>query len=201
MIGCVVISDRPPELYLTGCLASLEKHLPSHVEVRIQLDVDHLLGMGGAARAAWDLALDEGWDYLLHVEEDFRFQDLPLEQMVWVLAKNPHLAQVVLKRQPWSAEEAQAGGQMETNPQAYTECWGLGHNLRWVEHDTLFSMNPSLIPRNVLELGWPATGGGVERDITTACHAAGLRFAYYGGRNDAPRCEHVGHIRAAGHRW
>ena len=195
-----VISDRPPELYLDGCLRSLWEFLPNGTPIHLVDDREHKLGMAGAVQEAWRWALDTGMSYLLHVEEDFRFYDLPLDDMVHILDTNPHLAQVVLKRQPWSAEEKQAGGQIETNPAAHTQC-GDG-STHWVEHSRLFSLNPTLIPVRTLELGWPAgeLGVGNEAGMTQRCLDAGMRFAYFGKKEDPARCTHVGHIRGSGWR-
>lgn len=200
-VVAAIISDRSPDLYLRGCHDNLNQYLPVDVRVHVVDDTEHRLGMAGAVRAAWAWALESDADYLLHVEEDFRFIDLPLRAMQFVLDRCPDLAQVVLKRQPWSDEEKRAGGQMETNPTAYTECAAYGRNVWWVEHSTLFSLNPCLIPRRTLELEWTPGGNGAERAITDACLAAGMRFAYYGKKDDPARCEHVGHIRSAGYRW
>ena len=197
----VIVSDRPPDLYLRDCHDNLNQYLPVDVHVHVVDDTEHRLGMAGAVRAAWAWALEQDADYLLHVEEDFRFIDLPLRAMQFVLERHQHLAQVVLKRQPWSDEEKRAGGQMETNPTAYTQYGALGRNVHWVEHSTLFSLNPCLIPRRTLELAWEPGGAGAERAITDACLAAGMRFAYYGKKDDPARCEHVGHIRSPGYRW
>ena len=195
----VIVSDRPPDLYLRDCHDNLNQYLPVDVHVHVVDDTEHRLGMAGAVRAAWAWALEQDADYLLHVEEDFRFIDLPLLAMARILNTAEHLAQVVLKRQAWSDEEKRAGGQIETNPMAYTQ--HERHDLRWVEHSTLFSLNPCLIPRRTLELAWEPGGAGAERAITDACLAAGMRFAYYGKVEDPARCEHVGHIRSPGYRW
>jgi hypothetical protein len=199
---CVVVSDRPPHLYLDECLRNLETFLPLHVDVHVVDDTEHRLGMAGAVQAGFDWALSTDAEFVLWVEEDFRFVDLPLTGMAWVLTHCRHLAQVVLKRQPWSVEEQQAGGQIETNPAAYSECSAFGANIHWVEHSTLFSLNPCLLPRRTLELGWPSgpLGVGNESGMTQRCQNAGLRFAYYGKRDDPPRCEHVGHHRSSGWR-
>ena len=201
MIAVGIISDRPADWYLEGCQASLRERLSGYPNIvcHVTYDTDHRLGMSGAVAASWSWALDFGVDYLLHVEEDFTFLDLPLSGMRAVLELNDHLAQVVLKRQPWSAEEKQAGGQMEVSPGDYTEFEA--RNLHWVEHDRLFSLNPCLIPRRTLELGAPVGHPqGFEAAFTKRCHDAGLRFAYYGRRDDPPRCTHVGAQRG-GQGW
>lgn len=200
---CVVVSDRPKNLYLNGCLDNLDIHLPPHTRLRVVDDTAHELGMAGAVQEGFRWALEQGADHVLWIEEDFRLHNLPLEEMTWVLHRCPHLAQVVLKRQPWSQEEIAAGGQIELGEQrgdTFTECWGLNTSIRWVEHTSLFSLNPCLIPKRTLQLGWPSGGLGVgnEAGFTQRCADAGMRFAYYGKKDDPPRCEHVGQIRGTG---
>jgi hypothetical protein len=193
------ISDRGDK-YLPGCVESFCTYMPRVEATTVIDDSEHHMGMAGAVKAAWKWALDENADYLFHVEEDFLFRDrIPLYYMVTILRNFPHLAQLVLKRQPWSAEEKQAGGRMQMNPELYKQ---RGYaKMSWVEHRWLFSLNPCLIPRRTLELEWEPGDGGAERSITDACLNAGLRFAYYGHRDDPPRCEHVGYQRSAGYRW
>lgn len=195
MIGAVFISDRG-DLYLPDCVASFqEMNAASGVPTYTVDDRAHRLGMAGAVREAWQWALDNDFDYLLHVEEDFRFHRLPLKGMQRILETQPHLAQVVLKRQPWSIEERAAGGIIERHPGDYTQ--HSDGELLWVEHERIFSLNPCLIPRRVLELGWPDEN---EAGMTQRCSMAGYRFAFYGHRQDPPRVEHVGSVRGEGWR-
>lgn len=202
MIVAAFISDRE-DLYLPECQRSFWNNVPAGI-IKYWNTVDdrhHELGMAGAVQKAWQWACDIGAKFLFHCEEDFRFdQPIPVGAMRRILDNNPHLAEVVLKRQPWSAEEHAAGGQIETNPAAYTQC--SAGVLAWVEHQTLFSLNPCLLPRRTFELGWPAgpLGVGNESGMTKKCLDAGMSFAYYGQKDDPPRCTHVGHIRGNGWR-
>lgn len=194
------ISDRG-EQYLPGCMASYAEHVGFGGASTIIDDADHRLGMAGAVRAAWGWAVEQGTDYLLHVEEDFLFTDrVPLAEMVAILERAPHLAQVVLKRGPWSAAEVAAGGIIEMAPTEYLDR-SFGPGCEFVEHgrvgDCGFSLNPCLIPRRVLELGWP---DGNEAEMSQALVDKGFSFAFYGRREDPPHCEHVGAVRGAGWR-
>jgi hypothetical protein len=205
VIVAVFVSDRPADLYLDDCVESVRRNLPvtyADMLCHTVYDLDHRLGMAGAVQAGFDWVLSTDAEYVLWIEEDFLFDELPLAEMRYVLDRNPHLAQVVLKRQPWSDYEKAAGGQIETNPSAYTQCKAFGRNVSWVEHSTLFSLNPCLIPRRVVELGWPSgpIGVGNETGMTEKCVDAGYRFAYFGRIEDPPRCEHVGHVRGSGWR-
>lgn len=158
------------------------------------------LGMAGAVQSAWQAALRSDADYVLHWEEDFVARaPLDLTLMVEILDYAPHLSQLVLKRQAWSPEERAAGGIIERNPDAYTECHRLGRvGVRWVEHREIFSLNPTLIPRRVVEAGWPA---GNEAGKTAELNADPTnRFAFLGAKAAPPVVEHIGMARAAGWR-
>ncbi len=197
MIGLCFISDRQ-DLYLPDCQESFGTNLHGHIDaVHTVDDHEHQLGLAGAVQAAWGWALDQNVDYLLHVEEDFTL-DTPvrLDDLVYILERAPHLAQVVLKRQAWSAEERAAGGIIEMNPSDYIDC----HSMRstaWCEHMRIFSLNPCLIPRKVLEVGWPATN---EAGFTEECRRHGLRFGFYGPKAAPPVVTHHGTHRAPGWR-
>lgn len=192
MIAAAFISDRG-NLYLPACLATFGEFVRGVDGPRcIVDDATHNLGLAGAVQSAWAWALATGADYLFHVEEDFTFRcDVDATRLAATLDANPHLAQVVLKRQPWNEQEKAAGGIIETAPDAYTDGNG------FVEHEVLFSLNPCLIPRRVLQLGWPA---GNEAGFSDACRTAGYRFAFYGHRDDAPLVRHDGFQRGTGWR-
>jgi hypothetical protein len=153
-------------------------------------------GLAAAVRLAWTLALATPARYVFHAEDDFIYREpVDLAGMARLLDENPHLAQVVLKRQPWGEQEIAAGGQIEVAPDEYVDREG------FVEHRRLFSFNPSLIRREAIELALAEPGDGLERGITDTLLAHGYSFAYYGARNDGPRCEHIGVRRSEGHRW
>jgi hypothetical protein len=201
IVTCFV-SDRR-DLYLPKCMKSYNEHVAplDHTLWHLVDDHEHQLGMAGAVQAAWDWALSTGADFLLHVEEDFLFhRPVPVEDLITILDNNPQLAQVVLKRQPWSPEEHQAGGIPQLYPDRYDdrEC----HGIKWLETNWLFSLNPCLIPRRVLELGWPSgpIGVGNESGMTEKLVDKGYSFGLYGTREDDPMCIHVGAMRGEGWR-
>lgn len=195
-VAAAFISDRGDK-YLPACVDSL-RHLHGELfATTIVDDFEHRLGMAGAVRAAWDWARRQNADYLLHIEEDFRFvAPFDLADGIQVLREDPRLAQVVLKRQPWSPEEHAAGGIIECHPDDYTDHTD-GDGLFWVSHQRIFSLNPCIIPRHIFELGWP---DGNEAEMTTNLVALGYRFAFFGKRTDPPRVVHVGVERGAGWR-
>jgi hypothetical protein len=203
MIVAAFISDRPADLYLDKCLAAFMEYVDLDLisEHEVFYDLDHEYGMAGNAQRGFEWAASTDADFVLWCEEDMIFtRPVPLKEMRSILDAHDHLAQVVLKREPWSQEEIAAGGQMECAPHLYTQCSDKHHS--WMEHQTLFSMNPCLIPRDVFaDMAWWPGAGGVERSITDAALGIGYSFAYYGRRHDPPYVRHVGHIRSQGHRW
>lgn len=186
-IDLVVISDRG-DRYLPQCLASLEEHLDFPFAKRIVVaDPDHRYTASGAVRVAWEQVTS---DFVWHMEEDFLLTErVDIESMARVLDEHEDLAHLVLKRQPWSQPEIDAGGIIEQYPQDFTDRDG------WVEHRKFFSLNPCLVPRRVYELGFPE---GSEPAVTEMLLGKGFYFGYWGKREDPPRCLHIGEVRAAG---
>lgn len=146
-------------------------------------------GLAAAVASAWADLPDDA-DYVFHLEEDFVLTEpVPLVTMAAVLASHTELAQLVLKRQPWSPEERAAGGIIERHPERYTE------RDAYVEHREIFSLNPSLIPRAITDRGWPP---GNEAEMTAQLLADGYSFAFWGRAKDRPRCLHIGAERSPG---
>lgn len=203
-IGVVFISDREPDLYLRDCMGSFNAHCadPSGLLVA-QHTVDdraHQLGMSGAVNAAWQWALGENLDYLFHVEEDFVFRrDFSLAAMVFALCWARNACQMVLKRQPWSPEEQAHGdiaamGYPISQQDMHTDTLG---TVRWATHKRIFSLNPCLLPFAIFRNPYPA---GNEAEFTTHMRSLGKEFAFFGGIDDPPIVEHVGHQRSDGWR-
>lgn len=182
-IALVVISDRG-DLYLPKCLATLDAFGFDFAQRIVMEDPTHRWDQNEVVVEAWS-RVGSDIDYVFHLEEDFLFQELDIAGMVRVLEANPDLAQVVLKRQPWNHLEHAAGGIMEQWPDEYEDCDG------FLRHRRIFSLNPCLIPRHVVAKGW----AGSEGDMTGRCLEEGLAFAFYGARQDPPRCIHVGEVR------
>lgn len=204
-VALVVVGDGRDH-YLEACLASLRTHAAyPFAHYRIVNDSGrwdipardgwetiihpHRRGLAAAVQSAW-AGLPDEIDYVFHVEEDFVFTEpVDIDGMAHILKEHGRLAQLVLKRQPWSPPEVAAGGIIETAPDEYRQRDG------WVEHTRIFSLNPCLIPREIFELGWPA---GNEAEMTSNLVAAGWSFGFWGDRDDPPRCIHIGAQRSDG---
>lgn len=198
----LVITDRPE--YLERTLASAKEYLPDNFAARIVInDERHVLGFAGAIQRGWNRVLESGCSYVFHLEDDFTFNaPVPVEQMIEIIEgsdahgpnpKGPRIAQVALKRQPWNDEERAAGGIVELDPDSYKECRGAGGI--WTEHRKCFTTNPSVYPASICERGWPQVPDS-EGAFTHQLLADDYRFAFLGGKNWPPFCEHIGEVRA-----
>lgn len=179
-VALVVISDRG-DRYLPRCLDSLPD-FPWCQQVIVE-DPLHEYDQNEVISYAWSQVGDA--EFAFHCEEDFVLHDAPMADMVRVLDENPDLANLVLKRQPWSDVEVRAGGIIECFPDSYEDREG------FVGHRRFFSLNPCIIPRHVVNMGW----AGSEGDMTDRCIEAGLWFGFYGKRHDAPRVTHIGDVK------
>lgn len=154
-------------------------------------------GLAAAVQSVWEAALATDADYLFHLEGDWTFNEpVDLEDLVDLLARKPYLAEVVLQRQALAPSEIEAGG-VAAHPD-----WIQRQDVlaAWVEEESIFSLNPCLIPRHILEIGWPSgpLGIGNESGFTSACIGRGYRFAFWGHKHDVPIVSHNGTYRAPG---
>ena len=204
-IMLLVISDGRP--YLDECLASAEENLQYPFSSKVIVDdsgdaktklVDgwsHCFhpqrrGFVAAINSGWNIARQSKTDFLFHLEQDFVFNEpVDIEAMATVLTKQPHLAHLVLRRQPWNSDEIAKGtmGGFEDSK----SCTDGVHN--WVEHEHWYSTNPALVPRRTFERDFPA---GSEVAFGAELLADGQKLAFWGSKDDAPRVEHIGHLRA-----
>lgn len=210
MIVCGILTDGRPEL-LEDTLTSAREHLRgvdfwyvvndsadtdfSTYVKKLAPDMHHVthpqrLGLAGAVQSVWETALGTDCRFLFHLEGDFQILELvDLTELAGFLDARPHLAQVVLKRQPLTPVEGD---------NVILDHWiGLDG---WVQQSDVFSLNPCLIPRRILEYGWPSgpLGVGNESGMTARLQEEGFSFAFWGDRDDPPRVHHLGTYRTAG---
>jgi hypothetical protein len=190
-IARLLISDGRDE-YLMQTLESATKMLPEfdqHIHID---DREHQLGFGGAIRAGWEQVET---DYVFHLEQDFTFNvPVDLDGMVALLERQPHLAQVALKRQPWNREERRAGGIVELHPHDFTE--RTDGQATWTEHRRFFTTNPSVYPSELLTFGWPDGDQSEGMFTHRLLRDPQLRFAFWGGKFDPPTVHHIGDVRS-----
>lgn len=211
-VGCLIITDGRGE-YLEKMWASLKWDGPDFAATVLVDDsgdseyglwcIDlikptvfvhhaHRRGLAGAIASGWYALQQLDVDYVLHLEEDFTFPEaIPLADMLTAFdttyeGRRGNLAQVALKRQPWSPEEIAAGGFMDLHPDRYSPVAN-----RWTVQQTLFTFNPCLYPAWVMNYG-----PGLEADLTERLLADDHWFAYYGIPADPARCIHIGYHRS-----
>jgi hypothetical protein len=125
---------------------------------------------------------------------DFTFNDpVDISGMIGLLERHPHLAQVSLKRQPWSEEEHAAGGIVERNPDDFTE--QQDEQAVWTEHRRYWTTNPSVYSTRWCRLGWPQARYSEGLFTHKLLADPMLRFAIWGAKHDAPRVHHIGEAR------
>lgn len=142
------------------------------------------LGMARAVQAGFDLVLSTDATHVLWVEEDMVIRvPLPIQSAITELDHNPHVAQMLFQRQPLTDGEIEGGSVLA----------GMGYTTDhgdWSEQRHIFSLNPCIIPRVILQHGWPP---GNEREMTIRLLDRGYTFGVWHGE----RVEHIGVERAA----
>ncbi len=155
------------------------------------------IGMAGAVQAGFDLALSHDPDYTLWIEDDTELlRPLPIASAIAALEANEHLAQMCFPREPADPTEYPDQLTAIVNQSQLVE-----EHDDYTAYDFLFSMFPNLIPRRVMELGWPAgpIGVGNETGMTNRCLEAGYLFAAWGQPGGPAFCRHNGYAaRGAG---
>ena len=154
-------------------------------------------GFAGAIRTAWDALRHESIaDWIFTTEDDFIWnRPVDLADLQNVMVKRPNLAQVAMLRQAWNAEEIEAGGLLELNPDAYISHLD-ADGREWLEHELFYTTNPSLIRKSLIEMfDWPA-GPESEGRFGLKLLEHGFRFAYWGARDDGPLVHHIGEHRS-----
>ena len=164
------------------------------------LHIDHVTrrGLAGAIQSGWNCALQHNIEYIFHLEEDFTFNEkCDLNMMVNFLECHPEYAELCLQRQAWSQEEIDGARWYGDSP-LYTNMQD--DTFEWFEHKELFSVNPCIIPRRILELEWPSgpIGIGNEDGFTQRCLDNDYKFAMLYHKEHTPMVHHIGGSRSEG---
>lgn len=137
-------------------------------------------GLTANLAQAWG-ALGDDDEWVFFCEEDFLIREAPLNEMADTLDAYPHVANMVLARQPWNQDERRAGSVLAT-------ICGLEDRDGWLEHTAGFWLNPHVAHVETLQ----NLTAGVESDLTGQCRERDWTFGYWGARDDPPRCLHIG---------
>lgn len=129
----------------------------------------HNQGMAAAVQSGFNLVKETDAEYIFWLEEDMELiATPPLEDAVKVLVSHPHLAQMCFRREPWwgSPVEMQLGDQLAAiASQARTSVAVVNRSEIWTEHDYIFSLNPCLIPRVIIDTyTWPSGPIGIGNE-------------------------------------
>lgn len=196
---CLLVFRDGRDDYHRRSLASAHRAgLLAHVDyVEYVDDADHALGFAGAVQRGWDKAARTGATHVFHLEADFTFNvDVNVPAMLKVLAARPHLAQIVLKRQPWSHAEIAAGGIIEQHPADYVEHSDSAGRV-WTEHARFWSNNPCVYSVELLSRGWPQRPESEGHfGLQLLADAPHTRFAFWGRKTAPPAVHHIGRERA-----
>lgn len=193
-IACLRIGDGR-DSYHEESWASVQEMFPPFDHVVTIDDREHKLGFAGAIAEGWRQVIETGAEWIAHCELDFKYlRPVPVDRMIAVLKRHPELAQICLKRQPVNEQERKAGGIVECNPDAYTQHVESGDI--FTTSRVCFSTNPCIYPAALCHQGWPQ----VEHSEGVFTHRLledpEVRFAFWGGKFDAPMVEHIGEVRA-----
>lgn len=153
-------------------------------------------GLAAGIRHGWATALkDERVTHIWHHEDDYVIpQPFDLAPLVAALDSDPMLAELTLKRNPYSAIEHEHGGYMEAFPAHYSD-EETPSGFAYVRHMEMFFSQPSLIPRAVAERCLASPLELTEPGLGEILTGAGYYFGVVGTMADPPRVEHIGIYR------
>ena len=220
-INIVVVTDGRHD-YLERCMDSMnqitgpignrfmfEDSGDDQYRARLARSYSEFLIIGDGPRKGFTKTMVDVWKVLaiqpqqwaFHIEGDFTFPEpVKLDEMQQIMISNQHLAQLALLRQPWNREERIAGGYMQLNQHWFTERETNGQCIS--EHRAFFTTNPHLTRRSVCATGWEDcdqseghTSLRLFRQGFPGVPGKRVRSAILGGRDDEPRCIHIGNYR------
>lgn len=193
-IALLLISDGRDD-YRDRTIESAKEHLPKLDHLVEVDDREHRLGFAGAIQEGWERVTETGADWVFHLEADFTFEaPVPVLDMIGLLERQPHLAQVSLKRQPWNEQEKAAGGIVECTPGQFDE--RTDDAAVWTEHRLYWTTNPSVYSTRWCRMRWPQQPFSEGLFTHQLLADPLLRFAIWGGKFDPPAVEHIGNGRA-----
>ena len=161
----------------------------------------HRRGISESLRDAWSMAIqDKHTEFIWHHEDDMPVPSkVDVTVLAYALMSQPSLACLGLKRGPVNDQEQAAGGMCQARPDLFTET-RTPSGFAYVAYSHLFSTNPCLIPRSVVEtcLALPELS---EDAMGKALVEGGYHFGLVGRISDPPLVDHVGDYRMEGWSW
>ena len=128
-------------------------------------------------------------EYVFQVEDDFTYtRPVDLAEMMAVLARDPHLAQLALLRDPCYPDERETGGILGWPLPAFTFRDG------WFEHRQFWTLNPCLFRKAMTDRPWPSGRHSETLFGKALLRDERVRFAFWGEGEEWIR--HIGTVRA-----
>jgi hypothetical protein len=193
-VALLLISDGRDD-YRDQTILSAKEHLPKLDHLIEVDDSEHRLGFAGAIQEGWERVTETDAEWVFHLEADFTFNAaVPVTDMIALLERHQHLAQVSLKRQAVNERERAAGGIVEADPDDFDEQSDEG--FVWTEHRRYWTTNPSVYSTRWCRMRWPQEPESEGLFTHLLLRDPLLRFAIWGGKFEPPLVEHIGLARA-----
>ena len=159
------------------------------------------LGISASLRDLWTMAVAHPrTEFVFHTEDDFVVPEkVDVTVLAYALMSQPSLGCLGLKRGPVNDQEQAAGGMCQAHPELFTET-RTPSGFAYVAYSHLFSTNPCLIPRAVIE-SCLSLAELSEDAMGKALVEQGYHFGLVGRIADEPLVEHVGSYRMEGWTW
>ena len=157
------------------------------------------MGQSVTWKQAWEM-LPEDTDYIWHQEDDFLFpSEINVEELVYLIENFPlapeRLSQICLKRQAWYSGGTDFINQIESGEVGHeVNVKFKDQNRKLVLHQHYFNANPCIYPKWVTKEKYSHNPqeSVIPNDLKKK-YGSAVYSAIYGGRNDPPLCEHIGH--------
>lgn len=192
LIGCYIVDDSGDPKYREWLAA----RFPRYEIVPVG---DTPQGYARAMKTVWKTVKRSGADYVFHLEDDFLFRNpVMLSDLVTVLQDDPGLAEVAFVRQPWFQNEIRHGGLIKAlevrQVGPFTDMVSKS-GINYIKHRAGWTTNPCVYPRWVTNYRWPNGTYSEPFFGKELLKNPKIAFAYYGHKEDKPRCEHIGVVK------
>ena len=152
-------------------------------------------GMAAAVQTGFDMCRTIDASFVFWLEEDMLLtRTPPVIEAVETLAEQPDLAQICFRREPVDVNPTEMANNCVLKTLCDQSTIIRQHDM-WTEYDGLFSLNPCVIPCDVIAAGWDP---GNEAGMTSKLVAQGYTFGSWGHPGDGQSwVRHIGHQRGA----
>lgn len=158
-------------------------------------------GFNAAMRTVMEVAHEYRPDFLVHIEEDFLPERIIDFGALARLCRDRRLLQVALLRQPWFHNEDVHGGVLEAREAQGAVFQRMNDGTRdWTEHRDHLTLNPCVLPGELLPRGWPEGAWSESTWSRKAFRDFPMSMAaYWGDRSEGPWVRHIGERQGWGY--